>query len=42
MGHALEYLLELSKERQVLLFTCHTREADYLKDRPGVSLVSLS
>mgnify|MGYP000014396765 FL=1 len=42
MGYALDYLLELSKERQILLFTCHAREAEYLSGRPGVSLVSLS
>jgi len=41
MGCALEYLLELSRERQILLFTCHTREAEYLRGRPGVHFVTL-
>lgn len=31
MTLALEYLRELSKERQILLFSCHRREADWAK-----------
>ena len=31
MAAALEVLLELSQRRQILLFTCHTREASYLR-----------
>lgn len=30
MAAALDYLLELSSERQILLFTCQKREGDYL------------
>lgn len=30
MERALDYLLELGKNRQILLFTCHRRERDYL------------
>jgi len=33
---ALEWLYEESKSRQILLFTCHKRESEYLKNRPGV------
>lgn len=31
MAAALDYLLELSERRQVLVFTCQRREADYLR-----------
>ncbi len=31
MAAALDYLLEVSQRRQVLLFTCQRREADYLR-----------
>ena len=31
MAAALDYLLELSERRQVLLFTCQRREGDYLR-----------
>lgn len=31
MGYALELLREIAKERQVILFSCHEREAEYLK-----------
>ena len=30
MASALDYLLELSSQRQILLFTCQKREGDYL------------
>ena len=30
MASALDYLLELSSQRQILLFTCQRREGDYL------------
>lgn len=33
----LELLLELSRDRQIILFTCHSREAAMLRHRPGVS-----
>jgi len=33
---ALDYLTELAQERQILLFTCHSRELDYLsRAHPG-------
>ena len=38
---ALALLEELGKERQILLFTCHTREAGLLAGHPGVSIQSL-
>lgn len=41
MASALEYLYQESKERQILLFTCHRREGAYLKGKPGVSILSL-
>lgn len=31
MALALDYLLKLGKKRQILLFSCHSREAHYLK-----------
>lgn len=33
MALALEYLHHLSRERQILLFTCHSREAVWARDR---------
>lgn len=36
MKRALDLLLEKSRERQIILFSCHTREAEYLKDRAKV------
>lgn len=33
MALALDYLLTLAQERQILLFTCHTREGSYLEER---------
>ncbi len=36
---ALELLAELSEKRQIILFTCHTREADMLSARPGVNII---
>ena len=41
MALALDCLRELSKERQVLLFTCQSREGKALQGRPGVKHVSL-
>jgi len=38
---ALELLLELSGDRQIILFSCHSREAEYLADRPGVRIQRL-
>ena len=42
MGRALELLLELSQEEQILFFTCQRREGAYLAGRAGVTPVSLS
>lgn len=41
MGLALDLLLELSEERQILLFTCHSREAEYFKNNPEVKIIGL-
>ena len=38
---ALDLLYEESKTRQILLFTCQHREAAYLSDRGGVTILSL-
>lgn len=38
---ALDLLLEESKSRQILLFTCQHRESAYLAGRDGVTLLSL-
>lgn len=37
----LDYLAQLGERRQILLFTCQNREADYLSGRPGVHIISL-
>ena len=36
LAAALDWLLEESRSRQILLFTCHRREGDYLWDRAHV------
>ena len=36
LAAALDWLLEESRTRQILLFTCHRREGDYLRDRAHV------
>ena len=36
MAAALDWLAEESRSRQILLFTCHRREGDYLRDRAHV------
>lgn len=41
MEAALELLLELSQKRQIILFTCHGREAEYLSGRDGVTFLSI-
>ena len=38
---ALELLAELGRERQILLLSCHKREADYLRGREGVGIITL-
>lgn len=38
---ALDYLAEEGQRRQILLFTCQRREADYLAGRPGVAFLTL-
>lgn len=40
MALALDLLLELSENRQILLFTCHRREADYFKANTDVKIIS--
>jgi len=40
-AQALSLLRELAKERQILLFTCHSREAALLADAPDVQKITL-
>lgn len=42
MGLALDYLTQLGRERQILLFTCHGRERAYLAGRGGRRLHPLA
>ena len=42
MACALELVRTLSRERQVLLFTCHERECEYFADDPTVNRIRLS
>ena len=42
LAAALDWLLEESRSRQILLFTCHRREGDYLRQRAGVHMISLN
>jgi len=39
---ALEYLRHEAEKRQILLFTCHSREAAFFKDDPAVSIQHLT
>lgn len=39
--YALDLIYEISKERQVILFTCHSREREYFKDNTDVNIVTL-
>ncbi len=41
LGIALDYLRELSETRQVLIFSCHQREAAYFENDPKVNIISL-
>lgn len=41
MAAALDWLVEESRKRQILLFTCQKREGEYLKDRSGVHHLTL-
>ncbi len=41
MALALDLLREMGKSRQILLFTCHSREAEYLSGKPDVTLIDL-
>ena len=34
---ALDYLAEIAEKRQIILFSCHRREAEYIKDRATVT-----
>lgn len=38
---ALDYLVEISKERQILLFSCQKREQEYLQGKENVNLLTL-
>ncbi len=40
-ANALGYLYGLSKDRQVILFTCHSREAVMMADAPDVNIIKL-
>lgn len=37
----LDYLVRLGEQRQILLFSCQSREADYLASRSGVHILTL-
>ena len=39
MALALDLLLELSETRQIILFTCHKREAEYFENNPSVTII---
>ncbi len=39
---ALDYLRKEAEKRQILLFTCHSREAAYFRDDPAVSVQHLT
>lgn len=41
MGMALDYLTQLGRERQILLFTCHGRERAYLAGRADAACIRL-
>lgn len=41
MAAALDWLVEESRKRQILLFTCQKREGEYLKDRTAVNHLTL-
>ncbi|MBQ6757291.1 MAG: AAA family ATPase [Oscillospiraceae bacterium] len=39
LKEALDLLSKISEERQVIIFTCHSREADLLEGRDGVNII---
>lgn len=39
MEAALDWLRKISRDRQVVLFSCQNREAEYLKGREGVNII---
>ena len=41
MERALDYLMEAAKERQILLFTCQTREKTYLEKYQNAHIIAL-
>lgn len=41
VARALEILYEIAKKRQVILFTCHKRESEMLRNRKDVNIVSI-
>lgn len=41
LGKTLDYLARLGEKRQILLFTCQSREAAYLSGRTGVHIINM-
>ena len=41
MSAALDWLVQAAQDRQILLFTCHTRESRYLAERENVAHITL-
>ena len=41
LGKTLDYLARLGEKRQILLFTCQSREATYLSGRTGVHIINM-
>lgn len=41
MGLALNLLFKIAEKRQIILFTCHVRERDYLKGQRGVNFIEI-
>ena len=39
---ALAYLRKEAEGRQILLFTCHSREAEFFREDPGVAIQYLT
>ena len=40
-GYALETIRDIARKRQVLLFTCHSREGERLSGKPDVNVIKL-
>ena len=41
LKRVLEYLYECSQDRQIILFTCHKRELEMLKEHEGINVIKL-